>query len=110
VVDNLARTATQLAADNSALDALAVTALAAARVPAGLSIATLSDLPDAVRTRVLHAWAGELGAGGSALSHRHVAALDALVTDWHGQGPTTLPSGIVVGRQAGQLVRLYPVV
>ena len=43
-------------------------------------------LPAAVRTRVLHAWARELGAPGAALSHRHVAALDALVIDWHGQG------------------------
>jgi tRNA(Ile)-lysidine synthase len=106
VVDNLARTATQLAADNGALDALATDALAAARVADGLSTAALSALPDAVRTRVLHAWARELGAPGSALSHRHVAALDALVRHWHGQGPTTLPGGIAVGRRAGDLRRV----
>jgi len=106
VVDNLARTAGQLGADNRALDALAVAALAAARVPAGVSIAALAELSDAVRTRVLHAWARELGAPGGALSHRHVAALDTLVLDWHGQGPTMLPGGIVVGRQAGHLVRV----
>jgi tRNA(Ile)-lysidine synthase len=106
VVDNLARTATQLAADNSALDALAVHALAAARAAGGgLATAVLADLPGAVRTRVLHAWARELGAPGGALSHRHIAALDALVQDWHGQGPTTLPGGIVVGRRAGHLGR-----
>jgi tRNA(Ile)-lysidine synthase len=52
---------------------------------------------------VLHAWARELGAPGAALSHRHVLALDALVTDWHGQGPASLPGGIVVGRRAGDL-------
>jgi tRNA(Ile)-lysidine synthase len=101
VVDNLARTATQLAADNGALDALAMDALGAARVEGGLSTAALAGLPDAIRTRVLHSWARELGAPGSALSHRHVAALDALVQNWHGQGPTTLPGGIVVGRRAG---------
>jgi tRNA(Ile)-lysidine synthase len=105
VVDNLARTATQLAADNAALDALATDALAAARAGDGLSTAALSALPDAVRTRVLHAWARELGAPGSALSHHHVAALDALIRDWHGQGPTALPGGIVVGRRAGDLRR-----
>jgi tRNA(Ile)-lysidine synthase len=104
VVDNLARTATQLAADNAALDALAATALAAARVSAGLSVGSLAALSDAVRTRVLHAWARELGAPGGALSHRHVVALDALVVDWHGQGPTMLPDGIVVARRAGDLV------
>jgi tRNA(Ile)-lysidine synthase len=106
VVDNLARTAAQLAADNHALDDLAATALAGARTDEGLSVAGLVELPDAVRTRVLHGWARELGVPGSALSHRHVAALDALVVDWHGQGPTTLPDGIVVGRRAGVLVRV----
>jgi hypothetical protein len=62
--------------------------------------------PDAVRARALHAWARDLGAPGAALSHRHVAALDALVTGWHGQGPTALPGGIVVARRAGDLVRV----
>lgn len=105
VVDNLARTARQLAADNAALDALAGQALAAARTVDGtLSTDVLRDLPDAVRTRVLHAWAQELGAGGSALSHRHVAALDALVMAWHGQGPAYLPGEVSVRRRAGHLV------
>jgi tRNA(Ile)-lysidine synthase len=106
VVDNLARTAAQLAADNAHLDTLAAAARDAARTPDGLSVEVLRELPAAVRTRVLHAWARELGAPGGALSHRHVEALDALVTDWHGQGPTTLPGGIVAGRRAGELRRL----
>jgi tRNA(Ile)-lysidine synthase len=110
VVDNLARTASLLAADTAALDALAVAALAAARradgVAGGLRVSVLSGLPAAVRTRVLHAWARELGASGAALSHRHVAALDALVTGWHGQGATRLPGGIGVAREAGMLVRV----
>jgi tRNA(Ile)-lysidine synthase len=112
VVDNLARTAAQAAADNRALDALAVEALDHARAvgedvsppTAGLRISALSGLVDAIRTRVLHAWARELGVSGSALSHRHVAALDALVTDWHGQGPTSLPGGVMIARRAGMLV------
>src|SRR5262249_41587139 len=99
VVANLARTARLGAADAAALDALATAALDDARlagpVPA-LAVAVLHGLPDALRTRVLHAWARELGAPGSALSHRHVAALDALVTGWRGQGPAHLPGGIEV--------------
>jgi tRNA(Ile)-lysidine synthase len=135
VVDNLARTAAQLAMDNAALDELAAAALAAVRVrgvgrlaaasagtadvgpaaagrgavdPAadGLAVGGLVGLLGAVRTRVLHMWARELGAPGSALSHRHVAALDALVTDWHGQGPTQLPGDISVARRDGVLVRV----
>ena len=101
VVDNLARTATQLATDNMHLDALAATALAEARTPNGLDLARLKELPTAIRTRVLHSWARELGVPGSALSHRHVEAMDALVTNWHGQGPVSLPGGRQVARRGG---------
>jgi tRNA(Ile)-lysidine synthase len=111
VVDNLARTAGLLAADTAVLDALARSALADARTPGGsagggLVVSVLIGLPVAIRSRVLHAWARELGATGAALSHRHVAALDTLVTDWHGQGVTRLPGGIGVARRAGVLVRV----
>ena len=104
VVGNLARTAALIAADVAYLDEVAAEALTACRTADGLSVTALAGLPAAVRSRVLHAWARELGAPGAALSHRHVLALDALITGWRGQGPTALPGGIVVGR-AGDLVR-----
>lgn len=104
VVDNLARTAGLIAADNAALDALAGAALEAARVAGGgLAVPALAGMLPAVRTRVLHAWARELGAAPAALSHRHVAALDALVTGWHGQGPVHLPGANRVTRRDGTL-------
>ncbi|WP_433371648.1 tRNA lysidine(34) synthetase TilS [Actinoplanes sp. CA-142083] len=106
VVGNLARTAGQIAADNTALDALARDALLSAYDGPGLDISVLSALVGAIRTRVLHAWARELGASGSALSHRHVEALDALITDWRGQGPVHLPGAIRVARVRGRLVRV----
>ena len=69
VVDNLARTARLVAADNAALDELAGTALAVARCPdGGLSVPALLGLVPAVRGRVLHSWARELGALPGALS------------------------------------------
>lgn len=109
VVDNLARTARLVAADNAALDELAGTALAVARCPdGGLSVPLLLGLLPAVRGRVLHSWARELGALPGALSHRHVAALDALVTGWHGQGPTDLPGGVRVLRRADRLAPVIP--
>jgi tRNA(Ile)-lysidine synthase len=113
VVANLARSAGQIAADNAVLDGLAAEALARALEPvgtsgaaAGLNISDLSILSGAIRTRVLHAWAKQLGAAGGALSHRHVAALDALITDWRGQGTVSLPGGILVARRQGLLVRV----
>ncbi len=105
VLDNLARTARLAAADNLALDELADAALAAARHPeGGLLVESLANLPAAVRTRVLRAWAHELGAAPAALSHRHVTALDTLVTGWRGQGPAYLPGGLRVRRSAGRLL------
>jgi tRNA(Ile)-lysidine synthase len=104
VVQNLARTARLLAADTAALDELAAAALAAAgSAEGGLSVGALTTLPAAVRTRVLHAWARELGASPAALSYRHITALDALVTDWRGQGPVHLPGSILVTRREGRL-------
>jgi tRNA(Ile)-lysidine synthase len=103
VVANLARTAALAAADTAALDDLAATA--ASPDPDGtLPVVGLHELPTALRTRVLHRWARGLGVPGGALAHRHVAALDALVATWHGQGPVHLPGGITVARRAGRLV------
>jgi tRNA(Ile)-lysidine synthase len=101
VVANLARTAALAAADTAALDALAEGAAADARDGVTLHVKGLAALPAAVRTRVLRRWARELGAG--ALTNRHLLALDALVTDWRGQGPVALPGGLRVGRRDGRL-------
>ncbi|GAB3796574.1 tRNA lysidine(34) synthetase TilS [Micromonospora zhanjiangensis] len=104
VLDNLARTAKLIAADTAALDALGRSALADARTAdGGLAVPVLRDLPAAVRTRVLHGWAREVGATPAALSHRHVAALDALVTAWHGQGAADLPGPVRVTRRGDTL-------
>jgi tRNA(Ile)-lysidine synthase len=106
VVGNLARSAAMIAADNEALDVLAEASLATARVGSAVQISEISGLAQAIRRRVLHLWARRLGAPGAALSHVHVEALDALVTDWHGQGPVHLPGGILAARHRGVLVRV----
>ncbi|MFI6261282.1 tRNA lysidine(34) synthetase TilS [Micromonospora sp. NPDC051006] len=109
VLDGLARTARLVAADTAVLDDLADAALAAARHPdGGLAVPELAALAPAVRGRVLHAWARELGAPPGALSHRHVAALEALVVQWHGQGAAHLPGGFRVLRRAGRLLAADP--
>jgi tRNA(Ile)-lysidine synthase len=107
VVTNLARAATLAAADTEALDALAACAAEdAADGSGGLRVSVLAGLPAALRTRVLHAWARGLGVNGSALSARHVEALDALVTRWHGQGAVALPGALHVIRREGHLMPL----
>ncbi len=96
VVPNLARTARLLAADQQYLESVAA-------AHDSLVAEDLARLAEPIRTRVLRAWALSLGVPGAALSHRHIEALDALVTDWHGQGPTMLPGGVVVQRKSGRL-------
>ncbi|WP_328463062.1 tRNA lysidine(34) synthetase TilS [Actinoplanes sp. NBC_00393] len=108
VVGNLARTASLAAADTAALDSLSATALEQARSGTGLAVSVLAGQLPAIRSRVLHRWARELGAPGGALAHRHVVALEALVTGWHGQGAVHLPGGIEVARRSGDLVRVVP--
>ncbi|WP_161928577.1 tRNA lysidine(34) synthetase TilS [Gordonia crocea] len=86
VAPALARTADLLAADNELLDELAdELAVACARAGA-LVVEPLARAPQALRTRVLHRWLGEIGGP----NHAVVAAVDALVTRWRGQGPVAV--------------------
>lgn len=97
VTANLARTAGLLRADADLLDALARDAAAGAAHPdGGLDAQALARLPQALRTRVLHGLVPGLNAA-------HVEALDALVTDWHGQGPVALPGGAAASRTSGRI-------
>lgn len=102
----LARTARLLRADADALDAWAYAAAeAATNGPGELDVAALADVPAAVRARVLHTAARTAGSPPTDLSAGHVAELDRLVTDWHGQGPIDLP-GHVTARRDGPTIRL----
>lgn len=95
VAPALARTARLAHADADLLDALA--ADAAQPTPDGaLRVDDLRDLPDALRWRVLRSWLGAEAAS------RHVLAVDALLTDWRGQGPIAVPGG-QVRRSDGRL-------
>ena len=95
VAEALARTAELTRADLDALD----------RIAASCGVGDLTQLaaqPRAVRTRALREWARANGAG--PLTAAHTAALDALITEWHGQGPVDLPGGLRAGRVSGKLV------
>lgn len=108
IAEALARTADLARADADLLDELAEQArrsldplLATCGPPSeSLDVHWLTELPAALRGRVLRAWLTE--AGGRDLSAAHLQAVDALLTDWHGQGPLDLP-GVQVGRRSGFL-------
>lgn len=99
VVTALARTADLLRQDCEALDAIA-SALApdllCERAP---DVEVFAGLACAVRRRLLRLWLADLGA----LNAVHLAAVDALVVDWHGQRAVALPGGWEVRRASGRL-------
>ena len=72
--------------------------------PTPLPVETLLTMAPAVRTRVLRLAALRAGARDAELFHEHVRALDALLTDWHGQGPVDLPGHVRGVRRDGALV------
>jgi tRNA(Ile)-lysidine synthase len=102
VAPALARTAALLREDLDALDALAGDELAALLGPDGaLPAGPLADLPAALRRRVLRGWL--IRSGVPDLQAAHLAAVDALLTRWRGQGRADLPGGTGVVRASGRL-------
>lgn len=96
VAEALARTAGALREDTDALDALADYRLTAARRDDGLDIAAITDLPAALRRRVIRRWLLDGGAIG--LTDVQIRAVDALVTDWRGQGGVAVGSDVPLTR------------
>ncbi|GEE00009.1 tRNA(Ile)-lysidine synthase [Gordonia spumicola] len=105
VAEALARTATLLTADADALDALARGHLAEVVDTGIVNTGDLAALPAALRTRVIRMWLRENGI--DAPHGRIVAAVDALVVDWRGQGPIAVggdaDTRLVVVRRADAL-------
>lgn len=105
VAPALARTAAQLREDLDALDRLAADELRRLADDADLPV-EVAELPAALRRRVLRGW---LRAGAVPdLQAVHLAAVDALLTHWRGQGRVDLPGGAGVVRASGTLVLQPP--
>jgi tRNA(Ile)-lysidine synthase len=104
VVEALARTAALARADADLLDVQAAEIANAETDPdGGVDATALASAPTALRTRVLRQAALAAGCPGTDLTAGHVAALDRLVTDWHGQHGVDLPGGVVARRSHGRL-------
>jgi tRNA(Ile)-lysidine synthase len=101
VTETLARTADQLRDDMALLDDLADRALSRLEE---LPVDGLLAEPTAVRRRVLRLAALAAGSPASELFHDHVLAMDALLTDWHGQRWVDLPGPVRCLRREGRLL------
>jgi tRNA(Ile)-lysidine synthase len=86
----LTRSARLLREDADLLDDLATGALVSAGVAPGdrLPVTVLADRPAPLRRRMLRDW---LAGSAGLLTSVHLTRIDALVTDWHGQGPVAVP-------------------
>ena len=98
----LARSAKLLRDDADALDDIATSAMGSMNL-ADLDATTLAELPRAIRSRILRSAIYAAGAPAGSISAEHVAAIEALVTSWHGQGALSLPGGVKVERISGRL-------
>jgi tRNA(Ile)-lysidine synthase len=102
VTEALARTAAQLRDDAEVLEKIAASERERDDTP--LSAASLAGLPGALRTRVLRSAALAAGCPAGALSAAHVARVEELVTDWHGQRGVDLPGGVRAARRSGEVL------
>ena len=112
VVLGLSRSADLLRDDADALDDWAgreVTRLVR-RTPTGCEAdcADLLLLPRAVRSRLIRRMCLDVGCPPDALDVDHVRRIEALLSDWRGQGPASLPGGVVARRAYGRLCLLSP--
>ena len=98
----LARSAGILRDDADALDEIAQREISASDL-ANLDCERLSTLARAIRSRVLRAAFYAAGAPSGSITADHLAAVEALVTSWHGQGQVSLPGGVKVERISGRL-------
>lgn len=96
--DALTRSAALLRDDADALDEMALQFWAADK---SLEIAALQELPKAVRTRVLRLALFEKGV--PQLTADQIGQVEALISNWKGQGELSLPAGVKVSRISGRL-------
>lgn len=100
IAQALARSASLLRDDADALDEMA------RDISRGIDIfdvATLEQLPRAIRTRILRSAIYAAGAPMGSLTADHIAAVEAFITAWHGQGEVSLPGNVKVCRISGRL-------
>ncbi len=97
IPEALARTAALLRDDADALDEWAKT------ITDPTDVGALSELPSAVRRRVIRNAAFAAGVPASSLTASHVHEIERLVTHWHGQGAVSLPGGLVADRSYDRL-------
>ncbi|MDR2929306.1 MAG: tRNA lysidine(34) synthetase TilS [Propionibacteriaceae bacterium] len=95
LAQSLARTADLCRADADLLDTM-TDAIGLTPTSSDLPVDQLSEHPAPIRQRFLLAWLRTVG--GDEVTRAHVGAVDALITDWHGQRSISVPKAQVTRR------------
>lgn len=108
LVSGLARSAELAADDADALDGLAQASFVQLVdfVDERLEVDAVAfgQLPIALRTRIIRRMCIDLGSVPEDVTRVHVLAVDALVSNWRGQGAVSLPGRVRAAREYGRLV------
>ena len=102
ITEALVRSADLLRDDADALDGFASEYFTQAD-PFSLDVKELERLPKAITTRVLRLAIYKAGAPAGSLSAEHIAAAQALISDWHGQKEVSLPGNVKLLRNSGRI-------
>jgi len=102
ITEALVRSADLLRDDADALDGFAVEYFNHAD-SFNLDVKELERLPKAITTRVLRLAIYKAGAPAGSLSAEHIAAAQALISDWHGQKEVSLPGNVKLLRNSGRI-------
>ena len=101
-IDSLDRTSGLLKEDNEALESIALESYE--KLNKELKVQELEKLPTAIRKRVIKIAALNSGVTPGPFSFEHIEAIDALVTNWRGQGNVDLP-GFIQASRVDQTIR-----
>lgn len=101
IKEALARSARIFREDSDALNRLTEEIYATIEDPCSIEISLLEGLPSALRKRVIRRALASLGS--TRLSSEQLGWVDALVSQWHGQGAVALPAGVTARRESGRL-------
>ena len=101
-IDSLDRTSGLLKEDNEALESIALESYE--QLNKELKVQELEKLPTAIRKRVIKIAALNSGVTPGPFSFEHIEAIDALVTNWRGQGNVDLP-GFIQASRVNQTIR-----
>ena len=95
-IESLDKTSDLLKEDNDALDLIAQENYE--KLNRELKVENLEEFPAAIRKRIIKIAALEAGVISGPFSYEHIEAIDALVTNWRGQGNVDLPGFIQASR------------